>query len=125
METWGLFNISMATLFRRSQKIDPQRTRDNPPIKIDMEALKKDVEDYPDAYHYERANRLKVPQRTIGYALKRLGVTYKKTSITPKRIAKDGLLFAKRLKPLKIQESLLFISMKVNLDIACQGLMAI
>ncbi len=82
LETSRLFNISMATLFRWCLKIDPQKTRNKPATKIDMDALKKDVEDYPDAYQYERAKRLNVPQRTVGYALKRLGVTYKKNAKT-------------------------------------------
>jgi hypothetical protein len=40
-----------------------------------MEALKRDVEKYPDAYQYERAQRLGVSQRGIGYAWKRLGIS--------------------------------------------------
>ena len=47
-----------------------------------MEALKRDVEEYPDAYHYERAQRLGVSQRGIGYALKRLGISRKKNALT-------------------------------------------
>ena len=47
-----------------------------------MLALAADVEKYPDAYQYERAERLGVTQRCVGYALKRLGVTYKKNSET-------------------------------------------
>jgi hypothetical protein len=82
LETFRLFNISIATLFRWCLKIEPQKTPDKPATKIDMEALKKDVEDYPDTYHYKRAKRLNVAQRTVGYALKRLGVTYKKNAKT-------------------------------------------
>ena len=44
-----------------------------------MDALARDVEAYPDAYQYERAARLGVSVRCVGYALKRLGVTYKKS----------------------------------------------
>ena len=43
-----------------------------------MEALKVDITKYPDSYHYERARRLGVGIRTVGDALKRLKVTYKK-----------------------------------------------
>lgn len=46
--------------------------------KIDGEALKADVEAYPDAYQIERARRFNCDQRTIGRALKRLGITQKK-----------------------------------------------
>ena len=43
-----------------------------------MALLKKDVEENPDSYQYERANKFSVSQRCIGYALRRLGVAYKK-----------------------------------------------
>ena len=46
-----------------------------------MDALARDVEAYPDAYQYERAARLGVSIRCVGYALKRLGVTYKKKAL--------------------------------------------
>ena len=49
-----------------------------------MDALARDVEACPDAYQYERAVRLGVSVRCVGYALKRLGVTYKK-SLTSSR----------------------------------------
>jgi transposase len=48
-----------------------------------MEALRQDVEEYPDAYQYERAERLNVSKSCVFFALKRLGVTYKKNSQTP------------------------------------------
>ena len=41
---------------------------------MDMEAIKRDVEQDPEAYQYERAERPGVSQRGIGYALKRLGI---------------------------------------------------
>jgi transposase len=43
-----------------------------------MEALKRDVELYPDAYHYERAVRFGITESGIRSALKRLGISYKK-----------------------------------------------
>ena len=48
-----------------------------------MEALAEDVKTYPDAYQYERANRLGVSSSGIGHALKRLGVSYKKNARPP------------------------------------------
>ena len=74
------FNISRAAIFRWSKNIEPQKTRDRKPTKIDMEALKKDIELYPDSYCYERAKRLGVSPTGISDAKKRLGVTYKKNS---------------------------------------------
>lgn len=72
------FDIGVASIVRWAKNIESKKTRNKPATKIDMEALKKDVEAYPDAYQYERAKRLNVSQMGIGHALKRLGVTYKK-----------------------------------------------
>lgn len=72
-----------------------------------MEALKVDVQQYHDSYHYERANRLGVATRTVGDALKRLNVTYKKSLIHPKAKEEERQSFqnkiseyAKKEKPL-------------------------
>lgn len=77
------FAISKAALFRWSKKIEPQKTRDKPATKIDMEALKKDIEEYPDNYCYERASRLGASASGIRAAQYRLGVSYKKNSKSP------------------------------------------
>ena len=79
-ETAKRFQIGKTTLVRWHTKLEPQLKRNKPATKINMEALTQDVEKYPDAYHYERAERLGVSIRCVGYALKRLGVTYKKNS---------------------------------------------
>jgi len=65
--------------------IDPvaKKTRNKPATKIDMEALKKDVGERPDAYLMERAKTFKVSSRCIFYALKRLGIAYKKNTKSP------------------------------------------
>ena len=76
------FNISRAAIFRWSKNIEPQKTRDRKPTKIDMEVLRKDIELYPDSFCYERAQRLGVSQTGIRDAQYRLGVTYKKNSKT-------------------------------------------
>ena len=49
-----------------------------------MDALKADIQDWSDDYQWERAKRLSVSQSCIHYALKRLGVSYKKTLKHPK-----------------------------------------
>ena len=77
-ETAKRFQVGMTSLVRWSKKIEPTLKRNKAATKIDMEALKRDVEENPDAYQYERAERLGVSQRGICHALKRLGVTYKK-----------------------------------------------
>ena len=43
-----------------------------------MQKLSEDVEDFPDAYQRERAERLGVSKSAIYYALKRLNITFKK-----------------------------------------------
>ena len=82
--TAELFGIHPITIFRWLKRIEPCKTRNKPATKIDMEALKKDVKLYPDAYQKERAKRLKVSESCVFYALKRLKVTYKKNSKTSK-----------------------------------------
>jgi transposase len=78
------FGVGVASITRWDKCLEPKRTRTKPATKIDMETLEKDVKTYPDAYQYERAVRLGVCPRAIGYALKRLGVSYKKNTVTSK-----------------------------------------
>ena len=49
-----------------------------------MDALKKDIEDFPDDYQWERAKRLNVTQPGIHYALRHLKISVKKTLKHPK-----------------------------------------
>ena len=44
------FNISRTAIFRWTKNIEPQKNRGRKPTKIDMEALKKDIELYPGSY---------------------------------------------------------------------------
>lgn len=74
----------MASVVRWIRKVEPPRTRNKPATKIDMEALAQDVREYPDAYQAERARRLGVSEKGVGHALRRLGVSYKKTLPHPK-----------------------------------------
>lgn len=81
-ETSHKYNVSMRTLFRWSGKIEPCQFRSKPATKVDEELLLKDIEDFPDAYQFERAKRFCVTQPAIHYALKRLNITYKKNTKT-------------------------------------------
>jgi len=72
------FGISVRTLFRWKNQLEPKTRRNKPATKIDMEALKQHVEDYPDAYQYERAQALGVSPTCILYALRRLKISHKK-----------------------------------------------
>lgn len=74
------FGISPTTVFKWTKEIEVKIRRTKRARKIDMESLKKDVEENPDKYQYERADKFGVSQRGIGYALKRLCVSYKKNT---------------------------------------------
>jgi transposase len=77
-ETAERFGVGIASVVRWAKKPEPQTHRNKPPLKINMESLEQDIIRYPDAYHYERAERLHVSRTGIWHALNRLGVTYKK-----------------------------------------------
>ena len=92
-ETAERFSVGIASIVRWSKKPIPQMTRNKPPIKIKMEALRADILQYPDAYQYERAERLAVSSTGIWYALKRLKVTYKKNPQAPQSGYRKTLCF--------------------------------
>ena len=72
-------------------------TRDKPASKLDMVQLAQDIELAPDAYQWERARRLGVAERTIGYGLQRLKVSYKKKrSNIPKQMSRHVATFKTR-----------------------------
>lgn len=79
-ETAKRFGIGKTTLVRWHQRLEPLMNRDKSATKVDMSVLKQDIENHPDSYQHERAEQLKVSQAGIWYALKRLGITYKKNS---------------------------------------------
>ncbi len=83
-ETSKRFEVPIRTLFRWKKRIEPKTKRNKPATKINMEALRKDIEAYPDLYQYERAAKFGVTQGAIWFALKRLGISYKKNSVAPK-----------------------------------------
>jgi transposase len=74
------FKISTTTISRWKKELEPKKHRNKKPVKIDYEKLKKDIEEYPDSYSYERALRLGVSASGIRYAKKRLGISYKKNT---------------------------------------------
>jgi len=94
-ETAHLFGVGFSTLFRWKRSIQPKVTRNKPATKLDMEALKCDIQTYPDAYQFERAQRLDVSRSCIFYALKRLKVTYKKNIQSSKSVRRQTTIFPK------------------------------
>lgn len=79
-ETSERFDVSIRTLFRWEQRLEPKTIRNRPATKLDMDALARHVEDYPDAYQWERAKHFNVARATIYYALKRLNLSCKKNA---------------------------------------------
>ena len=77
-QTSERFAVDIRTLFRWQKRLEPKTTKNKPATKIDMQALKEDVEKNPDRFQYERANDYGVSQAAIFYALKRLKVSRKK-----------------------------------------------
>ena len=77
------FAVGARSIQRWEKAPHPKPQRNRPATKIDRRALEQDVRDYPDAYQYERAQRLGASQRGIGDALKRLGLTRKKKPTAP------------------------------------------
>lgn len=73
------FHIGIASLVRWTKNLNPAPGRDRPDTKIDKQKLIEDINRYPDAYQHERAARLGVSKSGIYHALKRLGVTFKKS----------------------------------------------
>jgi transposase len=71
---------SKNTVFRWSKQLEPCTTRNKPATKIDMDALACDVKRHPDAYQYERAQRLGVSESCVQAALKRLKISHKKNT---------------------------------------------
>ena len=74
------FGVSKTTLLKWSKGFLPLKKRNKACSKIDMEALKQDIVQYPDSYCYERAARLGATTTCVRDAQYRLGVTYKKNS---------------------------------------------
>lgn len=81
-ETAARFKVGISSLTRWLRRPEPRPSGPRRG-KIDMKALAQDIELYPDAYQFERAERFGVCQKAIWQALRRLGVTYKKSLTAP------------------------------------------
>jgi transposase len=49
------FDIAYSSVCLWLKKLEPIKKRKRTAYKIDMEALKRDIKEHPDAYQYERA----------------------------------------------------------------------
>lgn len=77
-KTADKYDLSTATIRKWQKALKPKTSRNKQPVKIDNDALRQDIELYPDAYQRERAIRLNCSAQGISHALKRLGITQKK-----------------------------------------------
>lgn len=85
------FDVGLNSVMRWSKNVEAKTTRNKPSTRVDMEALKRDIEQHPDAYQYERAARLGVSRNGIWHALKRLKVSYKKKPTTPESQSRKAI----------------------------------
>lgn len=92
-ETADRFGVGVTSIVRWIKKPEPQTHRQRPATKLNMDALKEDIQLYPDAYQYERAERLGVSAMGIWHALKRLKVTYKKNAQTSQSGSRKACYF--------------------------------
>ena len=83
-ETAKRFGISIRTLFRWKSKPELEKRRNKPATKLNMEALKKNLEENSDLYLSERAAEYNVSMSGIDYAIKRLNITYKRNANSSK-----------------------------------------
>ena len=65
------------------KELKPASTRDAKPWKLCPDKLKAHVEQYPDAYQYERARDIGVSRYAVWYGLRRLGI--KKNAAVPRK----------------------------------------
>jgi transposase len=72
------FGVSKSSVSRWTKRLEPCLTRKKPATKINPDRLIRDVEQHPDAYQHERAERFGCSQRGICEALKRLKISRKK-----------------------------------------------
>lgn len=79
----AFYDISKGTLKNWLKDTSIQPPHNKPPSKIHNDALLKNIEQYPDDYMYERAQRFGCSKSGIEAALKRLGNS-KKTLEYPK-----------------------------------------
>ena len=85
-QTAERFFIGKDTLTRWHKCLEPKANKNRPAIKLDIIELQKDVKQYPDAYQYERAERLNVSSSCIFYALKRMKISFKKRHLPTQKL---------------------------------------
>ena len=81
----ALFKVGRATIYRWGGKTSLATKVEHRERKIDSEALRKDVEENPEARLIERARKFGVRASAICYALKKMKITRKKKNFVIKK----------------------------------------
>jgi transposase len=84
LQTANFFKIGRDTLRRWKINIEPCHKRKTKNRIIDEQKLKELIEKQPDIYQEEIAEKLGASQSGVCRALQRLGLTYKKNSVSSK-----------------------------------------
>ncbi len=71
--------------YKETGECIPQTRAPSVPHKLDLEALRQDVQTAPDSFQSERASRFGVTQSTISKALAKMGLIRKKKRYTTRR----------------------------------------
>jgi transposase len=96
-ETSQRFGVGRASLTRWLSRLEPDQSKPRK-RKINLEGLRRDVQDYPNAYQYERAASFGVATNAIWQALQKIGVTYKKVLAHPKAAPVKRRIFQARIR---------------------------
>jgi len=90
------YSISTRTIQNWLQGKLPTGKRNKPNSKLNKDLLLDDIKKYPDAYQYERAERLGVSEACVWSNLKKLGITYKKNSKTSKSRRREAIIIPEK-----------------------------
>ena len=102
-EAAKFYNLSPTTIQNWKRRVHSKTTRQTKPTKIPDDVLLNDVKEHPDDYQYERARRLNCSKTGIHHALKRLGISQKKTLEHPKACPIKRAAYQNKLEHFKQQ----------------------
>ena len=91
------YNLSPTTIQNWKRRVHSKATRQTKPYKIPDYVLFNDVKEHPDDYMYERARRLNCSKTGISKALKRIGISKKKTLEHPKACLIKRVAYQRKL----------------------------
>ena len=92
------YNLSTRTIQNWIQGKLPSGKRNKPNTRLDINLLIEDIKEYPDAYQYERANRLKVSETCIWHNLRKLNISYKKDANSSESRRRKAIFISKEDK---------------------------